>query len=47
MLKRSPVVAIGIDDERALNHGVSRDAQMLAVNENGLDKRQTPNPGEA
>ena len=27
---------------RALNHEVSRDARMLAVNESGLDRRQTP-----
>ena len=32
---------------RALNHEVSRDARILAVIESGLDKRQTPNPGEA
>jgi hypothetical protein len=32
---------------RALNYEVSRDARILAVNESGLDKRQTPNPGEA
>jgi hypothetical protein len=32
---------------RALNHEVRRDSRILALHQTGVDKRQTPNPGEA